>query len=831
MSTHHGAGAAPAVGLPGSVSSRQTLAYVAFGLLYYLLAAYAASVPLFEREPMFIWPAHGLALGTLLVAPMRRWAVYLVLVLVATLAVGLDIGASWRSIAATVAINVAEPVLVAIGLIRLAGPRVQVDTMRGLAAFLVGMIPLVAAMAVLDGAYSFVRSALPFRQQWGAMFFSTMLGMLLTAPLILAWNRHGYREAFHEARTRMPELIVLFAGLVLTTQYVFGTRAHTDGYIPPLAYLCAPFLIWAALRFGLRAATLGLSVFGLVVYWHTGQGMGPLTVGATETDLRGLLHLQGYLLTVILSTLFFASLLVERRDAARETEEWRYRHERVIRASASLLYDLDPDGSLVWDGDVEGVIGTTRAHVSNVRQWMERVHPDDRIRLKGLRRQLLGGEISHISIEYRFRRDDDQYITLGVNAYRITDAEALGGRRVIGFVKDVSEKVAAEAERARLEAQLKQAEKMQAVGHLAGGIAHDFNNILGAILGYGELAQGKAKDGDVRRYLDTIMHAGNRAKSLVTQILSYSRAEGAEKMPVIVAPIAEEVCDLIRGSSPSNIEVRFSSQADTAAVLGDPTRLHQLFMNLCSNATHAMAQSGVLEVAIAAERIEAPRKVRTGQVEPGEYVRVSVKDTGHGIAPEVIDRIFEPFFTTKPAGHGTGLGLALVHSVVMEHKGFLDVASELGRGTAFTVWLPQTHGVPGLAEGEEHATPQGEGQVVLAVDDEPEVLAALEEMLASLGYEPAGFRDSREALAAVRAEPARFEAVVSDEVMPGLTGTQLAIELRKINPRLPILIASGYGGSGFETRALSAGVNRVLKKPYRMSEIGEILGGFFAAKP
>ena len=828
MSTHQGAGEL-APGLPASVSARQTLAYVAFGVIYYLLAAYAASIPLFEREPMFIWPAHGLALGTLLVAPLRRWPVYLVLVLLATVAVGLDIEASWKSIAATSAINVAEPLLVAVGLLRLAGPRVQIDTLRGLAAFLLGMIPVVAAMAVLDASYSFMRSSAPFRQQWGAMFFSTMLGMLLTAPLILAWNREGYREALREARTRIPELTFLFLGLVLTTQYVFADRAEA-GPIPPLAYICAPFLLWAALRFGLRAATLGLSIFGLIVYWHTAHGIALAPAGGMS-EMRALLHLQGYLLIVILTTLFFASLLVERQEAARETEAWRYRHERVIRASASLLYDLDPaGGGVLWDGDVEGVLGTTREQIATIRQWKERVHPDDRIRLKGLRKELLAGSVSHISLEYRFRRDDGTYITLGVNGYRVADPETAGGKRIIGFVKDVSEKVRAEEERARLEAQLKQAEKMQAVGHLAGGIAHDFNNILGAILGYGELAQSKASDGDVRRYLDTIMHAGNRAKSLVTQILSYSRAEGGEKMPVIVSPIAEEACDLLRGSTPASIEVKFSSDADNAAVLGDPTRLHQLFMNLASNSIHAMADGGTLEMAVGCERIDAPRQVRTGEIAPGEYVRVTVKDTGHGIAPEVIDRIFEPFFTTKPAGRGTGLGLALVHSVVMEHKGYLDVSSELGRGTTFTVWLPQTHGVPGEAEGEKAPLPQGDGQVILAVDDEPEVLAALEEMLAALGYEPAGFRDSREALAAARADPRRGEAVVSDEVMPGLTGTQLSIELRKLNPTLPILIASGYGGSGFETRALSAGVNRVLKKPYRMSEIGEILAGFFAAK-
>jgi signal transduction histidine kinase/ActR/RegA family two-component response regulator len=418
-----------------------------------------------------------------------------------------------------------------------------------------------------------------------------------------------------------------------------------------------------------------------------------------------------------------------------------------------------------------------------------------------------------------------------VNAYRVADAGVAGGKRITGFVKDVSDKVRAEEARVRLEAQLKQAEKMQAVGHLAGGIAHDFNNILGAILGYGELAQAKAKDSDLRRYIDTIMHAGNRAKALVSQILSYSRAEGGEKLPVIVAPIAEEVCDLIRGSSPKSLQVEFTNHADSASVRGDPTRLHQLFMNLCSNAVQAMAESGVLQVSVATERITMPRKVRTGTIPADDYLLIEVKDSGHGIAPEVIDRIFEPFFTTKPAGQGTGLGLALVHSVVTEHKGFIDLESSLGGGTRFQVWLPRSQdGISGVDEVAQVPAAPGAGQVVLAVDDEPEVLAALEEMLASLGYEPAGYRDSREALAAFRDNPGHFEALVSDEVMPGLTGTQLAIEVRKVNPALPILIASGFGGSGFETRALSAGVNRVLKKPYRMTEIADVLAGFFAAK-
>ena len=811
---------------------RQAIAFVAFGLVYYLLAAYAASLPIQSRLPLFIWPAHGVALGVLLVAPKRRWPAYLGLVLLATLAVGAQMGFDWKRIGATMLVNVAQPLFVAAGLQRLAGPRVQIDTVKGLSSFLVGMFPLVAAMAVLDASYSYLRLQAPFREAWSVTFVSTMLGMLLTAPLILAWSRSGWKEAFEVARSRLPELIVLYICLVFTTYYVFATRPPgAVGFIPPLAYLTAPFLIWAALRFGLRAATLGLSIFGLICYWQTAH-VAMFSIGGIP-EMRALLHLQGYLATVVITTLFAAALHVERQEAARETEAWRNRHEAVIRASGNLLYEFDPiEGRVLWDGDTQSVLGTTRESLSTLAKWLERVHPDDRIRVRGLRSMMMEGELTHMALEYRFRRDDGEYTTVGVNAYRIGTLAGVAGsaRRVIGFVKDVSEKVRAEEERQRLAAQLRQAEKMQAVGHLAGGIAHDFNNILGAILGYGELAQRKA-EGDQRRYLDTIMSAGNRAKSLVTQILSYSRAEGAERVPVIVAPVGQEVVDLVRGSSPQSIEVRFNVEgAEEATVLGDPTRLHQLLMNLCTNAVQAMGEGGVLDLTVAAETLDEPRKVRTGEIPAGDYVRVTVRDTGHGIAPEVIDRIFEPFFTTKPAGRGTGLGLALVHSVVTEHHGFIEVESELGRGTAFNVWMPRVQPEEFADEGLEELT-MGQGQVVLAVDDELDVLHALEEMLASLGYEPVGFNSSREALEAVRQNPRRFDAVVSDEVMPEMTGTQMSLELRKLNPTLPIVIASGYGGAGFETRALSAGVNRVLKKPYRMSDIADSLAAFFSQPP
>ncbi|HLX24735.1 MAG TPA: ATP-binding protein [Usitatibacter sp.] len=801
-----------------------------FGVVYYVLAAYAVSLPAQARFPLAIWPAHGLALGVFLITPPRRWPAFLALIAVATLAIALDLHAGWRDDLVGIGVNLALPLAVAVGLQRLAGPGVQILTVKGVASFLVGMAPLVAAIAIAAAGYSYLQSGGSMRDQWAVTFASTMLAVLSTAPLVLAWSRRGIGEALELTRSKMPELIVLYVGLIIATYYVFGSRPDSQNYLPQLIYLCAPFLIWAALRFGMRTTTLALAVFTFICYWQTAHGFGPF---ANEgfSDARATLHLQSYLATIVVTTLFSAALVVEREEAVRESEAWRLRHEAVIRASSNLLYELNPyDGSVLWDGDTRSVLGLTPDRISTARMWMERVHADDRIRLKGLRRMLMTGEIPHIAIEYRFQKDDGEYTMLGVNAYRIGDpaGDDPASRRIIGFVKDVSEKVRAEEERVRLEAQLKQAEKMQAVGQLAGGIAHDFNNILGAILGYGELAQRRAEgDPDMKRYIDTIMGAGNRAKSLVTQILSYSRAEGTERIPVIVGPIAQEVCDLVRGSTPAAIEVSFAGAPDDVVVMGDPTRLHQLLMNLCTNAVQAMGEGGTLTLSVTTEILEQSRKVRSGEVPPGEYVRISVSDTGHGIAPEVIDRIFEPFFTTKPAGRGTGLGLALVHSVVSEHKAFIEVASDLGRGTTFTVWIPRVQVTEGMIE-EPPEPSAGRGQVILAVDDEVDVLHALEEMLAQLGYEPVGFNDSREALAAARANPRRFDAVVSDEVMPELIGTKLATELRKLNPSLPIVIASGYGGAGFEARALQAGVNRVLRKPYRMHEIAETLSGFFS---
>jgi signal transduction histidine kinase/integral membrane sensor domain MASE1/ActR/RegA family two-component response regulator len=822
----------PAQAAHPSLPGGESALLAAFGAAYYALAVYAMALPVHAGLPLFAWPADGLALGAMLVAARSHWATIAGLAFAGSLAAGLQAGVPTAPALVTALVAAAQPWVVAAVLARIQGGPVRIGTLAGLTALLVNLVPLCAVVSTADAAIHWWRFGSDFRTQWTVTFVSDFLNLVVAAPLVLAWSRTSWSEAVEPFRGRVPETAVLLAGLVLTTHLVFQRPVAGEDYATQLGYLCAPFLIWAALRFGMRAATGGIFVFALVAYWHTAHGLGPFAArgGAAWTAV---LHLQGFVATTVVTALFAAALLGEREAAARTTEAWRRRHEAAILASGNLLYELDPaTGSLLWDGDTLAVLGVPAEEISTIGKWIERIHPDDRGGLEGRRAQLFAGEISHLAMEYRVRFGDDDWITIGVNGYAIEDPtrRSSGRRRIIGFVKDITDRVRAEEERQALAAQLRQAEKMEAVGRLAGGIAHDFNNILGAILGYGELAQARAEsDPQLRRYVDTIVNAGNRGKALVAQILAYSRAESGLREPVFLGAVATEVCELLRGSSSAHVEIRLDLPAEPVVVSGDPTRLHQLLMNLASNAMQAMGEGGVLQVSLSARTIAAPVRTRLSEVAPGDWAVLQVKDTGEGIPGDVIDRIFEPFFTTKRAGRGTGLGLALVHSIVREHGGAIDVASVPGRGTTFTIWLPRL-AAAGAAPPAESADLTGRGQVILAVDDEAEVLAALEEMLATLGYEPVGYNDSREALEAFRANPARFEAVISDEVMPALTGTQLAAELRGVKPGVPIVIATGFGGAGFETRAHAAGVNRILRKPYRMQEIGEALRGFFAAK-
>jgi CheY-like chemotaxis protein len=312
-------------------------------------------------------------------------------------------------------------------------------------------------------------------------------------------------------------------------------------------------------------------------------------------------------------------------------------------------------------------------------------------------------------------------------------------------------------------------------------------------LGYGELAQQQsAPESALRRYIDNVMHAAGRAKALVDRILGFSRSGLGERSPVRIQSVVEETLELIAASLPAGIRLERTLAAGDAALIGDSTHLHQVAMNLCTNAVHAMERGGVLSVLLERADLTEAQTMSRGTLSAGPYIRLVIKDTGVGIPPEMVERIFDPFFTTRGVGKGTGLGLSLVHGIVTDLGGAIHVRSVIGEGTAFEIWLPVTTEVGKPAIETVRELPRGRGETVMIVDDEPTLVALAEEMLAGLGYEPVGFESSSLALRAFRDKPQRFDLVLTDEAMPEIVGTELAREIRLLRPDIPVILMSGH---------------------------------------
>lgn len=513
------------------------------------------------------------------------------------------------------------------------------------------------------------------------------------------------------------------------------------------------------------------------------------------------------------------------------------RIEQALRRSEER-YQLAVDGSNegLWDWDLEGdmlflspraqllVLDAAGEPLRPRREWLARIayHPEDLPQVRRAIAAHLRGATPHFAVEYRLRHHDGQWHWYRQRGVAVRDARG-HAYRMAGSMEDISARKHAEAQRERLEQQLRQAQKLEAIGTLAGGIAHDFNNILSAILGYGELAQKDAPAGSAqRRHLDAALAAGARAKSLVERILAFSRSGMGERVPVHVGSVVAEALDAIGAALPPGVTLTRRIDAGDAGLLGDPTQIHQVVMNLCANAVQAIRSGGAIFAGLDSLELLQPLLVATSTLPPGRYLRLVVRDSGSGIAPEVLERIFDPFFTTKQVGVGTGLGLSLVHGIVTDLGGGIAVESRLGEGAAFTVYLPST-GEVATPLPAQHSVPPGRGETILLVDDEEPLVRLGEEMLAELGYEPVGFTSSAQALEAFRADPGRFDAVLSDEAMPGMTGSELVLRLRGLHATIPIVLMSGFVSPALLVRAREAGVAEVLGKPLAARDIARAL--------
>ena len=417
--------------------------------------------------------------------------------------------------------------------------------------------------------------------------------------------------------------------------------------------------------------------------------------------------------------------------------------------------------------------------------------------------------------EVRLKKKDGTPFTGSVSAVAVKDPNG-EVTYYDGIIEDITGKK-------ELELQLQQSQKMEAIGTLAGGIAHDFNNILSAILGYTELALIDAeRESTLYQSLQEVFRAGERAKDLVKQILTFSRQAEQERKPVLLKPISKEVIKFLRASLPTTIDIRQEIMSD-ALVMADPIQIHQLLMNLCTNAGHAMGErGGRLTVKLLDTYFDAEALVDHPELKTGPFIELTISDTGHGIPAHLIDRIFDPFFTTKEKGEGTGMGLSVAHGIVGSCGGKIIATSELGKGSTFKIYLPSV-------EKDEPSQPLGAEPVkagterILFVDDEIPLADIGKQMIESLGYKVTTRTSSLEALELFRAKPDGFDLVITDMTMPNMTGDILAKEMIRIKPEIPVILCTGYSARITQQQAASMGIRAFVSKPVVRRDIAETI--------
>ena len=391
---------------------------------------------------------------------------------------------------------------------------------------------------------------------------------------------------------------------------------------------------------------------------------------------------------------------------------------------------------------------------------------------------------------------------------------------LLGISEDITEQQQAEEEKKVLAAKLRQAQKMESIGTLAGGIAHDFNNILTAIYGYAELAGMERSDaGKVKKYIDEILHGAGRAKELVNQILTFSRKGEQTLKPLHVQTIVKEAFKLLRSTLPTTIELKQDINPDCEPVLADPTEIHQVIMNLCTNAYHAMRRSGGI-LSVSVQPIQLNGNIGPAiHLQPGSYLKIEIRDTGEGMAEDTISRIFEPYYTTKEQGEGTGLGLAVAHGIITGLNGEITVSSTLGKGTTFTLYLPTiAASMKKTADSPSEPLPSG-SERILIVDDDEAIVRLEQQMLESLGYIVTAYTNSVECLQAFQAQPQAFDAIITDMTMPNMAGDEFAEEVLKIRVDMPIILCTGFSDRIDEKKAKAIGINEYVMKPILMKDL------------
>ncbi len=785
--------------------------------LYFIETRIGLALSFKSLDASPVWSAADLAFVALFLRGLRVWPAVTLGTFVSCLFMfvphGLPAG-RLIAVAAAVALgNTLEVIAGVAAFRRLSSSPHPLGKVQDVAAFVVFTAFLSTAFGAAAGSCAVSAAGLTpwseFWEVWFTWWTGNAMRVLIVVPFVLVWLTGGFRLSQPK---RLVEAVLVLLALGILSVYVFRADPNISANIGNhLPYLTFPVIVWAAWRFGARGAASAVLLASLVAGWYAIRGAGPYTL---QSPRAALLSLELYQAVLCVTAFAFAAVLTERRRA----EEASAHLAAAVRQASEGMIISSPEGVIQYVNPAfEQISGfPSGACVGKTLDAVRNTGGPPLLSEEVLRSVRSGSPWKGRDVS-RTKSGMPYHAELSVSCVRGPDAAP---SNLVAMIRDVTHET-------DLENRLLHTQKMEAIGTLAGGIAHDFNNILAIILGFAEQAVHQVPaDGLAALCLRRILKAGHRGSELVKQILTFSHHAEQDREVLALVPLVAEAVKLFRGSLAPGITIQERYDLECSPILADPARVHQIVMNLCSNACHAMRDGGgvlsvsVSEVALPEEGPDTPARAHDGT-----YVRLRVQDTGEGMDESVQRRIFDPFFTTKRHGEGTGLGLAIVHGIVKAGGGIIRTTSAPGQGSIFDVLLPVCDATM-LAAAEPDspvANPVSGSEHILFVDDEEALAEVVRYGLESFGYRVTTFTGAQQAIDAFRGAPGRFDLVLTDLMMPNVNGIQLAQTVSRLNTGIPILACTGNFESLDREQLRAAGILDVIKKPFSNQELASAI--------
>ncbi len=774
--------------------------------VYYATARLGLHYASIGQSISLVWPPTGVALAALVLLGPGAWPGVALGAFLANAATPIPLPAA----AGIAAGNTLEAVLAAWLLVRAAGRRPRLDAMETVRALMLSAAPLGALVSAVIGVTALTMTgALPAAGAAAAVavwWTGDLLGALVIAPLVLAWALIPPSSA--SARGPL-EVVLLCLGTVIAAEAGLGHLLP----VPQLfrfdyLYLLFPFVIWAALRFGSRGASLMTFTISVVAVWRTVQGDGPFnaaTAGGT------LFAVACYLGAVAVTGLLLAAAVTRERETA--TDVLRRRDEQLRMAldaaRMGVWFWSATDNRLTWDDALRRMYGVGPGEqIASYGDFIGRVHPDDREFVEGTVRRALadGGRLDY---EFRILLPDGQVRWIADQG-RVIPGDNGGPAGMTGACTDVTDRRTAEE-------QLRLAHHMESVGRLAGGVAHEANNQMSVVIGAAHFILARPDiPPAVRTDAEFIRKAAERTAAVTAQLLAFSRRQVLRPQVLDLNGVLEKFRPVLQRTMGEDCLVRLRLDPALGPVKADPGQLEQVLLNLALNARDAMPRGGALSIETSATELsQGSAGAEHGiTVRPGRYVLIVVSDTGHGMDRATLAHAFEPFFTTKGIGQGTGLGLATVYGIVKQSDGYVWAYSEPGQGTTIKVYLPVTEELTHAAPEELTLLPAANGELILIVEDEAPVRAIAARALTDVGYRVLEAESGAIAIELLRRSPDRPALVLTDVVMPGMSGSELAAAVSRLAPGTPVLFTSGYTDGEILRRGLLEPGADFLPKPF-----------------